>query len=365
MKTKSIVQEVKQLSTGEFIEVMTRSFIAYSKLNTIKDFPSVFVQGQPGIGKSQAIKRIAENLKKELNKQVFVQDVRLLLFNPVDLRGIPVADMEEKVAIWLKPKIFNLNCSEDVINILFLDELTAAPTSLQAAAYQIALDRHLGEHKIPDNTFIVAAGNRSNDNSIAYDMPTALRNRFIHFELVLDLDDWLVWANHKEIHPYIIQFLNNNPDKFAYTDLNTDSFIIVTPRSWEILSNLLINLGGEVKDNEVFMTSVIGSSLASLMLNTEESPLLREIIDGSEVEAPKSISELQRVIDALLTLLKKYQANKEIITNIIKFSLKIPVDYAVKMFKGVLNLKERDYELTDIEAFNQLMRKMEEVSKDE
>ncbi len=363
MKNKSVVQEVKQLSTGEFIQVMTRSFVTYSKLNCIKAFPSVFIQGQPGIGKSQAVKRIARNLKKELNKQVFIQDIRLLLFNPVDLRGIPVADMEEKVAIWLKPKLFNLNDSEDVINILFLDELTAAPTSLQTAAYQIALDRQLGEHEIPDNTFIMAAGNRSSDNSIAYDMPTALRNRFIHFELVLDLDDWLLWAEHKGIHPFIVNFLKNNPDKFAYKDLNTDSYIIITPRSWEILSDMLKNLGGEVKENEIFMTSVIGSSLTYLLLNAHENPLIQKIIDGEVVEVPKKVSDVQQVTEALVNMIKKFQADKEILTNIIKFSLRIPVDYAVKMFKELLQIDEAEFSLSEIEAFNQLMEKMVEVSK--
>jgi len=362
MRVKSKVQEVKQLSTGEFIEVMTKSFLAYSKTDSIKDFPSVFIQGQPGIGKSQAVIRIAANIEKELGKKVNVQDIRLLLFNPVDLRGIPVADMEEKVAIWLKPKLFKLDASNNVINILFLDELTAAPSSLQAAAYQIALDRQLGEHKLPENTFIIGAGNRTSDNAIAYDMPTALRNRFIHFELVLDLEDWLSWAEIKGINPYIVEFLNNNPDKFAYKDLSTDSFIIVTPRSWEILSNLLNTLGGEAKDNETFITSVIGNSLTSLLLNSDDNPLVKKIVAGEEVEAPKSMSELQRVMDVLIEQLKRYKTDKEIITNIIRFSLIVPVDYAVRLFKEVIRLNINDFDLTEIDAFNELMKKMEEVS---
>ena len=361
----SKAQEVKQLSTGEFIQVMTKSLIAYAKTNAIKDFPSVFIQGQPGIGKSQAVARIAKNIEKELNKKVHVQDIRLLLFNPVDLRGIPVADMEEKVAIWLKPKLFNLDASEDVINVLFLDELTAAPSSLQAAAYQIALDRQLGEHRLPDNTFILGAGNRTNDNAIAYDMPTALRNRFIHFELVLDLDDWLIWAEGKGIHPYIVEFLNNHPDKFAYSDLNTESFIIITPRSWEILSDLLNTLGGEVKTHETFIASVIGNSLTSLLLNSDDNPLVKQILNGETVQAPRSMSELQRVMDTLVVTLKRYRDDKEVIENILNFSLLIPIDYAVRLFKEIVREKFEGFELTEIVAFNSLMKKMEEVSIDE
>lgn len=53
-----------------------------------------------------------------------------------------------------------MDSSDDIVNILFLDEISAAPQSVQAAAYQITLDRVVGEHKLPDNCIVIAAGNR-------------------------------------------------------------------------------------------------------------------------------------------------------------------------------------------------------------
>ena len=85
-------------------------------------------------------------------------DVRLLLFNPVDLRGIPAANADRTLAVWLKPKIFQMDESENVLNLLFLDEISAAPPSVQAAAYQITLDRMVGEHRLPENCIVIAAG---------------------------------------------------------------------------------------------------------------------------------------------------------------------------------------------------------------
>ena len=114
---------------------------------SLRLMPSVMLWGQPGVGKSQAIRELALELKSLTKKEVYITDVRLLLFNPVDLRGIPTVNNDRTLAIWLKPKIFDMKDSSDCINILLLDEISAAPQSVQAAAYQITLDRKVGEHE--------------------------------------------------------------------------------------------------------------------------------------------------------------------------------------------------------------------------
>ena len=118
MNQKLKLSELSSLPINMIIETLTNS---YSKL--IKDgvsldvFPSVMLWSQPGVGKSSAVKQIGENITQKTGKTVNVTDVRLLLFNPIDLRGIPVPDEEagEKVARWLKPLIFKLNPSKDVV----------------------------------------------------------------------------------------------------------------------------------------------------------------------------------------------------------------------------------------------------------
>ena len=97
--------------------------------------------GAPGVGKSQSVKHIAAKIE------------------------------EKTLAVWLKPKIFQMNEEKDVVNILFLDEITAAPQSVQAVAYQITLDRTVGEHKLQGNCIVIAAGNRVTDKSVAFHMP--------------------------------------------------------------------------------------------------------------------------------------------------------------------------------------------------
>ena len=120
MNQKLKLSELASLSINKVIESLSAS---YSKIINdgvdLNVFPSVMLWGQPGVGKSAAIKQIALNIEKKTGKKVNVTDVRLLLFNPIDLRGIPVPDEEagEKVARWLKPLIFKLDPSDEVINI--------------------------------------------------------------------------------------------------------------------------------------------------------------------------------------------------------------------------------------------------------
>ena len=173
------------LSTGKCIDTLTFMYSQVIRNNVdFSKMPSVMLWGPPGVGKSQAIRSFAKEIERLTDKKVDVTDVRLLLFNPIDLRGIPTANEDKTLAVWLKPQIFQMDESKDKVNILFLDEISAAPPAVQAAAYQITLDRVIGEHKLPDNCIVIAAGNRVTDKSVAYAMPKALANRLLHLEIV-------------------------------------------------------------------------------------------------------------------------------------------------------------------------------------
>ena len=183
------------LTVNQMVDYLSSAYIALIKSSLpLKIFPSVMLWGAPGVGKSQGIRQIATKIAEKTGKKVEITDVRLLLFNPVDLRGIPTTNADKTLAVWLKPKIFQMDESDDVINILFLDEISAAPQSVQAAAYQITLDRMVGEHKLPDNCIVIAAGNRVTDRSVAYTMPKALANRLCHMDIDCDHNSWHEWG---------------------------------------------------------------------------------------------------------------------------------------------------------------------------
>jgi DNA polymerase III delta prime subunit len=361
---KSIIKstnDVVEVTTDGLIDLLTKSFTLFTMSNQIKEHPSVFLHGQPGVGKSQAVIEIARQLEKNTGLKTYVTDIRLLLFTPVDLRGIPIVNKESMTSIWLKPEIFNLIDDSETINIFFLDELTAAPPSLQASAYQIALDRRLGEHKLPNNTFVIAAGNRLDDYAISYEMPTALRNRFMHIELYPDYQKWLKWANSHYIHHKIIEFLSEHPDKFYTKDLSTKSPIIITPRTWEMLSKLMYHMDDDLQNNRDIISSVIGKNMTRLFVNDVQGYDINPIVLGEEVEVPKNLEDIHACIIAVESRIEEFIESKNNITNILSFIKKLPTDFALRVFRKILQYEPVSYSITEIGEYHELIKTLEEI----
>ena len=198
----------------------------------------IFLWGPPGIGKSELVEGVGAS--GDLGKTKVI-DMRLALFEPTDLRGYPVPDVASGVMKWLPPA--DLPTAEmaeqyDTI-ILFLDELNSAAPSVQAAAYQLILNRRIGQYVLPDNVVIIAAGNRETDKGVAYRMPKPLENRFVHFELRVDFNDWLDWAVENDINPDIIGYLSFAKGDLYNFDPSSSSRGFATPRSWTFTSELL------------------------------------------------------------------------------------------------------------------------------
>ena len=125
--------------------------------------------------------------------------------------------------------------------ILFLDEMNSAAPAVQAAAYQLILNRKVGQYTLPDNVLIVAAGNREADKGVTYRMPAPLANRFVHLELRVDFDDWFAWAvaPQNNIHSDVVGYLTFAKKDLYDFDPKSPSRSFATPRSWSFVSELL------------------------------------------------------------------------------------------------------------------------------
>lgn len=195
----------------------------------------VFLWGPPGIGKSELIEGIAD----EMNALVI--DLRLGQMEPTDLRGIPYYNKDNNNMDWAPPvDLPNQELADKYDNIvLFLDELTSGAPSVQAAAYQLVLNRKIGNYDLPDNVVIVAAGNRESDKGVTYRMPTPLANRFIHLELRVDFDSWVDWAVENKIHKDVVGYLTFAKGDLYDFDAKNSSRAFATPRSWTFVSELI------------------------------------------------------------------------------------------------------------------------------
>lgn len=204
-----------------------KSFLA----TTILAIPEpLFIWGPPGIGKSAIVRQVAQENGLDLI------DLRATLLDPVDLRGLPLPVPAEKQAVWLPPAFL----PQSGRGILFLDELNSAPPLVQAAAYQLVLDRRVGEYILPEEWVIVAAGNRENDAGVTFRMPAPLANRFVHIQLDVDIDDWVAWALTAGVEDEVIAFIRFRPQLlFAFDPQKYTEKAFPTPRTWEKVSRFL------------------------------------------------------------------------------------------------------------------------------
>ncbi len=256
----------------------------------------VMIWGPPGVGKSQIIAQVAEK------HRVPVIDIRLSQMEPSDLRGIPFRE-GDKVE-WAVPAMLPDAERHGPEGILFLDEITSAPPSVSAAAYQLILDRRLGEYEVPERWAIFAAGNRQGDRGVTYTMPAPLANRFAHFEFDLNLDDWVSWAYAHGIDDRVIAFLRFRPDLLFEFDPAHNPVAFPSPRSWEFAHRALQKFGdhGELLLGalQACVGEAAGVELYAFVQNLDKMPDLDAITRGEEVAVPEEIDLQYAVASALV-----------------------------------------------------------------
>ena len=264
----------------------------------------VMLWGPPGVGKSQMVAQSARR------HGVPVIDVRLSQLEPSDLRGIPfrVGDAVE----WAVPAMLPDEQRHGPAGVLFLDEITSAPPSVSAAAYQLILDRRLGEYQVPAGWAIFAAGNRQGDRGVTYTMPAPLANRFSHFEVDVNLDDWVTWAYGSGIDERVIAFLRFRPDLLFDFDPAHNPVAFPSPRSWEFAHRAL----QKFHDTPVLLGALqacvgpaAGLELHAFIDNLENLPDIDAILRGDEMPVPKEIDLQYAVASALVGRALKAKAN--------------------------------------------------------
>ena len=214
----------------------------------------VFLWGPPGIGKSDIVKQIGQDAGRE------VIDVRLALWEPTDIKGIPYYNAEKGTMVWAPPS--ELPMDPESTAIIFLDELNSAPPAVQAAAYQLILNRRVGTYSLPKGVDIVAAGNREGDRGVTYRMPAPLANRFIHLEMKIDFDDFQEWAVMNAVHPEVVGYVGFAKQDLYDFDPKSPSKAFATPRSWVFVSDLLKDDDCDIDTLHNLIAGAVGDGLA-------------------------------------------------------------------------------------------------------
>ncbi len=294
-----------------------------------------FIWGPPGVGKSDVVAQVAAELSHKL------VDVRAVLLDPVDLRGLP--HIENGEAQWCPPAFLPKGKGKWA---LFLDELNAAPPLVQAACYQLILDRKLGEYTLPKDCVVVAAGNRETDRAVTSRMPSALANRFVHLNFDVDLEDWVTWALDNGVETPIIAFLRFRPELLMAFDPKKGDKAFPTPRSWEFVSRIMSVANAEI-EYELAAGIVGGGAVIELIGFMRIYRSLPDpdvvLMAPDKAEVPEDPATLYAICGALA-----HKASDQNISRVIKYADRIPVEFSVLLVRDCLN---KDENLVKTRAF--------------
>ena len=253
-KLSMALNKMKEEYNMENIAVRTVSPNSAKKsiVRAFKKKRPLFIWGAPGIGKSDIVGQVASEIDAHMI------DIRLSLWDPTDIKGIPYYSSNDNTMQWAPPQELPTQefAKKHKFIVLFLDEMNSAAPAVQAAAYQLILNRKVGTYILPDNVLIVAAGNRDADKGVTYRMPAPLANRFVHLELKVDFDDWFQWAVNNDIHQDVVGYLTFSKKDLYDFDPKSPSRSFATPRSWSFVSELL-----EDDDDETTTTDLVSGSV--------------------------------------------------------------------------------------------------------
>lgn len=274
--------------------ILDREFLAAA----LGHHTPVMLWGPPGVGKSQVVAQVASR------HGVPMLDIRLSQMEPSDLRGIPfrVGDLVQ----WAVPAMLPDAARHGDTGVLFLDEITSAPPSVSAAAYQLILDRRLGEYQVPEGWAIFAAGNRQGDRGVSYAMPAPLANRFSHFHFEAHLDDWCQWAFAVGLDERLIGFLRFKPEllfDFDPARAAAGEMAFPSPRSWEFAHRALKKFGDHPELLPGALAACVGQAAgtecAAWLESLDKLPDIEAILRGENPPPPSDV-DLQYALAAAL-----------------------------------------------------------------
>ena len=284
--SKTTTQNLAQVTPSELVVSLNKLLSTVStNIRLGKKRFGIYVWGGAGAGKSAIVAELARS------KNYKLIDLRLPQTDPTDLRGIPVPfkkeELDEMVVQWATPEIFpradagvrTATIKKNVFEltgeegeseyfdgaIVFLDELSNAPPMVQNAAYQLVLDGELGSYRLPDNVFVIAAGNRREDKGGTFEMLGPLKNRFYHLELKVKWEDFFNHAIDKKFHPAVVSYLDTHRADLNNFDSKSSSYAFASPRSWEAASNVL---NDDVAVPDSVLTAIICGTVGDTVGNT-------------------------------------------------------------------------------------------------
>ena len=326
------------VSSTEAVSILTKSVeTLIANPDLAGSLPAIIFKGAPGCGKSTIVRDVAKSLN------IGFIDVRLAQMERCDFAGLP--SVNDGVTTWNVPEFWPRDPNSR--GIIFFDEITAAASDVQVAAYSLILDRKIPNsgYSLPKGWYIVAAGNRKEDHSVAKTMSAALANRFVHFEIEANAEEWGEWAISHDIHPSVTGFINYRPNLlFKMKDQNLEMGW-PSPRSWERVSQMIPLFG----DNEDVLRKVVYGLVGNQAgveftefhrINSKFDDVLEMLTNPeAEIRIPEKSDQKYALCSAVAYLLwngKNEEEHTLRISGMYRIAMKLTADFATLLAKSCM-----------------------------
>ena len=220
------------------IDQITPEFLA-----TIARAGQPILWGGVGVGKTDVCTVFATNMTKRARATdashpgYEFSSVILSQIPPEDIGGLPIVDREERRCYTTRPAFMG---DPDQRYILLFDEYNRAPQGHRNAVLQFLLTKKIHGHAMHPESIILIAANASKHDVVGLQrISYADRNRLIHINIETNFDVWSKWAAAHNVHPIVLGFLGNSPEKLVTEPTDAPNEAFATPRSWTVASKLL------------------------------------------------------------------------------------------------------------------------------
>lgn len=308
-----------------------------------------YLEGAPGIGKSSApFAAAAQN----------GWDIILLppapTIEPVDLRGaMKVITAEDAKGFGLPESSIGTTVAfppdflprkADKTTLVVVDDVPTALPAVQAALFQLLLDRKLGSYTVPENVHFVLTGNRLEDKAGASRTLTALDSRVNRIQVDVSYEDWIEWAVKNDIAEEVIAFHRFNKGQYLW-QFDPKKKVNPLPRTWAFLSKK-VKLVNEQRKNGTHVPADfeiewyqgdVGQEAANLFVGFTR--IFRELPNPAECLAKPATAQVPTDIGAVLCLTGALSriVKQDTLKNLLEYLSRLPKEYEVLCLQDAIN----------------------------